>query len=103
MAVRSIRLFPDRILSQPGRTVQDFGENLARLITDLVDTLHASPGVGLAAPQIGVSERVSVIDVRRVKRKPAPASQGQIILINPILLRGRGVQVPREGCLSVPE
>jgi peptide deformylase len=65
-----------------------------------------SPGVGLAAPQIGVSERVSVIDVS--KRPPKskgspPKSHGLIVLVNPILISGEGVQVPREGCLSVPD
>jgi len=103
MTVRSIRFFPDPILSQPANTVQDFGPPLAGLVEDLTDTMIASPGVGVAAPQIGVSFRVSVIDVRRSSRKSVLGSHGLIVLINPILLRGENVQIPREGCLSLPD
>ena len=76
---------------------------LAALITDLKDTLAASPGVGLAAPQIGVSKQVSIVDIRQLKRKPLPANHGAIVLLNPELVRGEGEQFPREGCLSIPD
>lgn len=105
MPVQPIVFFPDRRLSQPCRTANRFDATLDALINDLIDTMEHSPGVGLAAPQIGVSERVSVIDVRRTRRKgenPVP-NHGRLILINPILLSGRGRQLPREGCLSVPD
>ena len=70
-----------------------------------MDTLSATPGVGLAAPQIGVSERVAVVDVSRDRRKtPRPGSNhGLLVLINPRIVSFEGVQVPREGCLSVPD
>ena len=69
-----------------------------------MDTLRSTPGVGLAAPQIGVMERVSVIDFSRMKKKLKPAPcQDVRVLINPILLSGSGIQVPREGCLSIPD
>lgn len=101
MAVRSLRIFPDPILSKPSEPIHLFNETLEQLIDDLADTMRASPGVGLAAPQIGVLKRVSVIDVSRFKKNQA--SQGFIVLINPRLLKGEGEQVPREGCLSVPD
>jgi peptide deformylase len=102
MAVQRIRLFPDPVLARPCLTVRDFGAELDRLVGDLSETMDRSPGVGLAAPQIGVSLRVSVIDVRRNKRALG-TSHGRIVLINPILLHGREGRTLREGCLSVPE
>lgn len=102
MAVRPIRLFPEPVLMSPTILVRDFGPALADLVKDLTDTMIHSPGVGLAAPQIGRLERVSVIDVGRNKRKPA-VCHGLLVLVNPILMKGGGSQVPREGCLSVPD
>ena len=105
MSLKSIRLFPDPGLSKPCEPVKKFDRELLKLIEDLWDTLYHSPGVGLAAPQIGVSEQVSVIDTKRSfsKRNRDAASNRQIILINPVITETEGVQVPREGCLSVPD
>lgn len=105
MAIRPIRLFPDSLLSQTCQPVQPFDNNLDRIIGDLVDTLYHSPGVGLAAPQIGHSKQVSVIDVHRSfsKRTPPAEKPHLIILINPEIVEGKGIQTPREGCLSVPD
>ena len=103
MAVRALRLFPDSILSQPCARVVVGDPDVADLITDLKDTLAASPGVGLAAPQIGISKQVSVVDIRYLKRKPLPSHHGFVLLLNPELIHGDGEQVPREGCLSVPD
>ncbi len=103
MAVRALRLFPDSILSTPCAPVLLDDPSLPNLIDDLIDTLHHSPGVGLAAPQIGVAKQVSVIDVRLLKRKTPPPNHGLVVLINPELIDGRGEQIPREGCLSVPD
>lgn len=96
MAIRPLRLFPDPILSQPCKPIEQFNEDLEKLVQDLTDTLYHSPGVGIAAPQIGVSKQVSVIDIKRTKRDI-------IVLINPVILDGNGEQIPREGCLSVPD
>lgn len=106
MAVRPLCLFPNPLLSTPAKNVADFGNELHQLVTDLRDTLYKSPGVGLAAPQIGVSLRVSVIDISRrksSKAKPAAPNHGLITLVNPVLLKAQGRQIPREGCLSVPD
>jgi peptide deformylase len=103
MSVRSIRLFPDPVLSRPCARVEIDDPALSQLIADLTDTLDASPGVGLAAPQIGIAKQVSVIDVRRLKRQPSPVNHGFVLLLNPELIHGHGEQVPREGCLSVPD
>lgn len=105
MAVRPIRLFPAPELSEPCDPIKDFDQALRQLIEDLWDTLYHSPGVGLAAPQIGISKQVSVIDTKRSfnKRTREAASRHQIVLINPAIEHTEGVQVPREGCLSVPD
>lgn len=105
MAVRPIVLFPDDVLSAPSKSVASFGEDVQSLVGDLWDTMRASPGVGLAAPQIGVSRRVSVIDVERVVRNKKVASSyaGPIVIVNPELISYEGAQTPREGCLSVPD
>lgn len=102
MSVRKLVYFPDKRLHASCQNVIDFGAGLAALISDLKDTLYAGPGVGLAAPQIGVNQRVSFIDISRKKGKPPQAHDGYVI-VNPILLKGEGVQLPREGCLSVPD
>lgn len=103
--IRPLRLFPDPLLNTPAEPVARFTPQTRKLIQDLLDTLAVSPGVGLAAPQIGVLERVAVIDVSRDRRrKPRPGSNhGLLILINPEILSAEGSQTPREGCLSVPD
>jgi len=106
MAVKKILLFPDPILSTSSQTILFDDADLKSLVEDLIDTLYKSPGVGLAAPQIGVLKKISVIDVRHRKLKNGqspPANHGLLILINPVLLEGKGEQIPREGCLSVPD
>lgn len=105
MAVRPIRLFPDDVLSTPCEAVSAFDRPLRSLVDDLFDTMEHSPGVGLAAPQIGVSRQVAVVDVGRVikSRKLESSYAGRIALINPRITQGSGLQVPREGCLSVPD
>lgn len=103
MTVRPILLFPDRRLTTPAQPVKPVDRATMALVDDLRDTLYASPGVGLAAPQIGVGKRASVVDVTRGKRKPAGTRSGLVVLLNPELLEGKGEQRPREGCLSVPD
>ena len=103
MAVRTLRLFPDPVLLQPCALVDLNDAGLPGLISDLTDTLAASPGVGLAAPQIGVGKQVSVIDVSKLKRKPSVPNHGFVLVLNAEILKGEGEQIPREGCLSVPD
>src|SRR5690606_6936709 len=67
-------------------------ERVVQLLKDMVETMYAADGVGLAAPQVGVSERLIVVDV----------GEGPIHLVNPILEEAEGVEVGREGCLSIP-
>jgi len=106
MAIRHIRLFPDPVLSRPCCPALMNYNNLTTLVQDLRDTLYASPGVGLAAPQIGIAQQVCVLDISRKKsshKKHIENTGDFLILINPKLIEGKGWQVPREGCLSVPD
>lgn len=97
MAVREILRVPHPILKTVCSPVQAFTPEVRDLVADLVDTLRAGPGVGVAAPQIGVPLRVAVVDV-----SPRPG-QGLQVLVNPEYLEREGWQVGREGCLSIPE
>jgi peptide deformylase len=97
MAIRAIRKFPDPVLRKKAAAVQVFDDALRKLATDMVDTMYAEPGVGLAAPQIGVSLRLFVIDITIGERPDA-----LIVLANPAIISTTGRVVEEEGCLSVP-
>jgi peptide deformylase len=84
-------------LQRPSQPVTSFDAELARLVGDMAETMYAAPGVGLAAPQIGVPLRVAVIDLSVGKRG------GELItLVNPEFVERDGLQLEEEGCLSVP-
>jgi peptide deformylase len=97
MAVRDIVLYPDPILKRPTRAVEGFDAELARLVDDLAETMYAAPGVGLAAPQVGIDLRVAVVDVA-----PGKAESRLHVLVNPRVVDASGSQVDDEGCLSIP-
>ena len=97
MAIRAIRKFPDPVLRKKAAPVQTFDDELRKLADDMVDTMYAEPGVGLAAPQIGVSLRLFVIDITVGERPDA-----LIVLANPTIISATGRLVEEEGCLSVP-
>ena len=100
MAVCPIRLYPDSILKHTTAPVSLTDPTLPHLIQDLLDTLDASPGVALAAPQIGYPVRIIVVDVAR---KKGERGHGRIVLLNPHILYQEGQRIVREGCLSVPD
>jgi peptide deformylase len=97
MAIRAIRKFPDPVLRRKAAPVKVFDDELRRLVDDMVETMYAEPGVGLAAPQIGVSLQVFVIDITVGERPDA-----LIVLANPSIIAASGRRVEEEGCLSVP-
>lgn len=87
----------ERVLQTPAQPVTQFDESLHALIDDMLQTMYAAPGIGLAAPQIGVPLRVCVIDLTVGKRG------GEVVtLINPVFVEREGMQLEEEGCLSVP-
>jgi peptide deformylase len=111
--IRPIRLYGDPLLRRPARSVSAFDDDLRTLADDLVDTMIAADGLGLAAPQIGVPSRIFVVasaaDPERHPRgeeEPEPTLEEQrqraLVFVNPVLELGEGRQVGIEGCLSLP-
>jgi peptide deformylase len=97
MAIRPIVKWGQPVLHSPSEPVKEIDGNVAALLTDMVDTMYAAPGIGLAAPQIGVALRVIVVDL-----SVGEDSRQLIKLINPELVSKDGEQRHEEGCLSVP-
>ena len=95
--IRPILKYGDSVLHQKARVVAAITPDIDRLVDDMIETMYAAPGVGLAAPQVGVPLRIFVVDVS-VGRDPA----GLIVMINPEFVERDGVQLEEEGCLSVP-
>jgi len=93
MAVIPIRELPDPVLRQKAKRVRNIDGSIRRLIADMLETMHAAPGVGLAAPQVGVLLRVIVIGM--------PEDE-DVAIINPQIIRRTGERLVNEGCLSIP-
>ncbi|HEY3997386.1 MAG TPA: peptide deformylase [Candidatus Xenobia bacterium] len=98
MPVLDVLLYPDPRLKQPSPPVEAVDATVQGVVDDLIETMHAHPGVGVAAPQVGVMQRIVVIDVTG----KAPG-QGLIVMINPVITRMEEEKTVREGCLSIPE
>jgi len=102
MGIRKIITLPDPILRKKARKVGEFGPELQELIDDMIETMRDAPGVGLAAPQIGVSSRVIVVEYGDEEDEEAPKKL--YVVVNPEIARASSETVAGiEGCLSVPE
>lgn len=99
MPLLKIVHYPESVLLQVGKpfTDDEFNEDLKKLVSDMFETMYDAQGVGLAAPQIGLSKRLFVMDVPTEEGKPNP-----IALINPEIVAQEGEQYGDEGCLSFP-
>jgi peptide deformylase len=95
--IRPILRYGDSLLHQPASDVSLVDESVQQLIDDMIETMYAAPGVGLAATQVGVPLRVFVIDLS-VGRRAADL----IVMVNPVFIERDGMQLEEEGCLSVP-
>jgi peptide deformylase len=98
MAKLQLRYFPDEVLRQQAKRITRFDASTRKMAQDMLDTMYDNDGVGLAAPQVGISKRMMVIDVANPDdgRKP-------IVFINPVISHKEGEMVGLEGCLSFPE
>jgi peptide deformylase len=96
--IRDIVKYPDPILQRPTEKVTEFDEELRTLAADMFESMYKAVGIGLAAPQIGVSKRITVIDLSN-QQKP----EDKIVLINPEIVHREGKQHEEEGCLSLPD
>ena len=97
MALLEIVKYGERVLETPGEPVTEFDERLRRLVSDMFETMYAARGVGLAAPQVGVSQRLFVMDC-----SGGTDPSARVALVNPVVLRVEGDQTGDEGCLSFP-
>jgi peptide deformylase len=96
--VRTILTYPNQELKKKSAPVDVITDSVLELIRDLVETMYDAPGVGLAAPQIGVHQRVIVIDISAKDEPPE-----LVIAINPVIVHAEGEAYEEEGCLSVPK
>jgi peptide deformylase len=92
MAVLPVRIYPDPVLRAPTEDVSEFDDAFRAFLRDMWDTMEAKDGVGLAAPQVGVSKRVIVVVLKGERH----------VLVNPRIIEAEGEQVGEEGCLSFP-
>src|SRR6202451_3633720 len=90
--------FGDPVLEKRAAAVTSFDDGIKKLVEDMFESMYAARGVGLAAPQIGISQRIAVVDVT-FKEDPG----AKLVLINPIIIHKVGRQRSSEGCLSIPE
>lgn len=93
MALRTIRIAGDPVLTKKCREVKEMTPRIDQLIDDMFDTMYDGNGVGLAAPQVGILKRIAVIDT---------TGEDPIVLINPVVVETEGEQTGEEGCLSLP-
>jgi peptide deformylase len=101
--IRKIVKYGNPVLEQEGAEVKDFGsQELRDLVADMFDSMYAAKGVGLAAPQLGVSRKVTVIDISGGSKEEGMPPQEKIVMINPKIVIREGKQVGEEGCLSIP-
>src|SRR5579862_2478745 len=90
--------YGDPVLETPAAPITVFDDNLKKLVEEMFDSMYAAHGVGLAAPQIGISKRLAVIDIT-FKEEP----DAKLVLVNPEIIHTEGKQKQSEGCLSIPE
>ena len=96
--IHEVVKWPDPVLQKPGAKVTVFDAKLKTLTDEMFESMYAAQGIGLAAPQIAISQRITVIDVS-FKKNP----EEKLVLINPEIIAQEGKQVEEEGCLSLPE
>jgi peptide deformylase len=98
MPLRPIVLYPDPVLLTPTERVERIDDEIKSLVKDMVDTMYAAPGIGLAANQVGVGKRVCIVDLS-VGETPGELK----VFINPRVIEASGAEVAEEGCLSFPD
>ncbi len=98
MPILEILTYPNPVLRKKATPVTEFGDELKSLVKSMAETMYDAPGVGLAAPQVGVSIRLVVIDVT-----PKDEDHNLIVLANPEIIESEGEAIEEEGCLSLPE
>lgn len=98
LKIHEVVKFPDPVLAKVGEPITVFDAALKKLVAEMFESMYAAQGIGLAAPQIGLSQRLTVIDVS-FRKNP----KDRLVLINPEIVETRGKQTEEEGCLSLPD
>jgi peptide deformylase len=101
MAIRRILTYPEPLLRGAAHDVANITGDTVRWIDDMVQTMYAAPGVGLAAPQVGLDQRIIVVDVGEEQEDGTPPGKNLVKLVNPVVAEAEGEIVWEEGCLSV--
>ena len=99
MTIRKIFEYPAPVLRQETRAITTFDESLQKLVVDMAETMYDAPGIGLAAPQIGESLKLVVVDISRDKE----GAREYMAMVNPEIIATEGSQLDEEGCLSLPD
>ncbi len=99
MSIRKIYQYPEPVLRKKTEKVSSFDNGLTKLVEDMAQTMYDAPGIGLAAPQIGESLNLIVVDIT----EDIEGDKQHMALVNPEIIAHEGTQVDEEGCLSVPE
>ncbi len=97
MALLEIKKIPEKVLRAKAKEIVSIDDRIATLARDMLETMYAAPGIGLAAPQVGESVRLIVFDVWHTENKPDPH-----VLVNPVITAEEGEDIMEEGCLSIP-
>lgn len=98
MSIRKIYQYPEPVLRKKAVPITKFNDELKNLVNDMAETMYDAPGIGLAAPQIGESIKLIVVDITKEDEEKA-----FMALVNPEIVEKEGTQLDEEGCLSVPE
>lgn len=96
--IHEIVKYPDPVLAKPAAAVTEFDAGLKKLVAEMFESMYAAQGIGLAAPQIGLSKRLTVIDISFNKNP-----EEKLVIINPEIVEQDGKQFEEEGCLSLPD
>lgn len=99
MSIKKIYQYPEPVLRKKTEKIATFDNSLAKLVEDMAETMYDAPGIGLAAPQIGKSIKLVVVDISEDKE----GEKKYMPLVNPEIINHEGTQLDEEGCLSVPE
>src|SRR3989338_7655518 len=95
MAILDVKIYSDPLLRKKAQAVQKISEIDKKFISDMIETMHAKDGMGLAATQVGVSKRICVINATQKKGE-------ELVVINPLVVKKSGSEIMEEGCLSLP-
>ncbi|MGL1930821.1 MAG: peptide deformylase [Desulfotalea sp.] len=103
MSIKKIYTYPEPILREKTKPITDFDTDFTSLTVDMVDTMYDAPGIGLAAPQIGLAIKLIVVDTTPREDRDDDEARTHLVMANPEIIEAEESQIDEEGCLSLPE